>query len=305
MRKSKDFSMHEWRALEKGVEELTGFHFKNEDLLKQAFVRKSYSSQFGGENNEKLEFFGDSILNYQVSKAINKRFGYVKTSMNHGFDGNTEYSFIGNESDFTRLKNGIVSNKTLADIIDETGLMEYLIVGKSDFINEVDTKEKIKGDLFEAILGAVAVQCSWDDGILEKVVYKMLNLEELLKQDNSLYYKPKDLTLENAISVLKELAEKGECSMPNYDISGPDMLGKDINNQPIWGCTCTVSSWGQCEQVFAHNKKDAKKCSAYLVLISYYCYPNDYGPNCTKPNMQWLYENNELKPGSVTLPPLK
>ena len=48
------------------VERQIGYKFVNRDLLVQAFVRKSYSMENGGENNEVLEFIGDKALDLSV-----------------------------------------------------------------------------------------------------------------------------------------------------------------------------------------------------------------------------------------------
>ena len=49
---------------------LGGYKFKNLDLLRQAFVRKSYSKENGGENNEVLEFIGDKVLDFVIVKKF-------------------------------------------------------------------------------------------------------------------------------------------------------------------------------------------------------------------------------------------
>ena len=59
------------------VEKKISYYFNNRDLLLQAFTRSSYSTQFGGENNEVLEFLGDRVLDMYVVKVIADRFGFV------------------------------------------------------------------------------------------------------------------------------------------------------------------------------------------------------------------------------------
>ena len=44
------------------IQDRIGYEFKNFDLLEQAFVRKSYAREKGGEHNEILEFIGDKVL---------------------------------------------------------------------------------------------------------------------------------------------------------------------------------------------------------------------------------------------------
>ena len=47
-----------------------GYEFNNLNLLQQAFTRRSYSQEHGGENNEVLEFIGDKVLDFFVVKLL-------------------------------------------------------------------------------------------------------------------------------------------------------------------------------------------------------------------------------------------
>ncbi|MCQ2488755.1 MAG: hypothetical protein MJ143_05750 [Clostridia bacterium] len=293
MKLTKDFSISEWKRLKSTIYEQTGCKFKNESLLKQAFIRSSYSSQYGGENNENLEFFGDSILSFYVKKAIAERYAFVKTSQYDSFDGDCEYSFRGSPEHFSRLCAGIVSNKNLASIIDDWDITQFLIVGKSDLDARIDEQEKPKADLFEAILGAIAVQYKWNSEILEKAVYKMLSLEEYFVNPMRFEYRPKEYNIDNAINTLKEIFEHGGCSMAKYEFSSPDEIGYDENGRPNWMCSCTVENWGISKLVRAHSKKDAKRFAAYLVLAQRYELENEYG--ITKNALPvWKFEDDKL-----------
>ncbi len=57
------------------VQRQIGYEFKNIDLLEQAFTRRSYTEENGGENNEVLEFLGDKVLDFIVVKMLSERFG--------------------------------------------------------------------------------------------------------------------------------------------------------------------------------------------------------------------------------------
>lgn len=61
------------------VQEKIDYYFNNTDLLLQAFTRSSYSTQYGGENNEVLEFIGDKVLDLYVVKTIVDKFGFMKS----------------------------------------------------------------------------------------------------------------------------------------------------------------------------------------------------------------------------------
>ena len=65
----------------------------------------------------------------------------------------------------------------LAHRIDELCFSQYLIMGKGDIKNNVQEKQSVKEDLFEAILGAITIDCDWNFKELQNVVELMLNLD--------------------------------------------------------------------------------------------------------------------------------
>ena len=67
----------------KEIQRKIGYQFNNIALLFQTFTRKSYSNQFGGENNEVLEFLGDEILDFYVTKIIADNFGLMKSQSDY------------------------------------------------------------------------------------------------------------------------------------------------------------------------------------------------------------------------------
>ena len=56
-------------------EQIGGYRFNNPGLLEQAFTRRSYSEENGGENNEVLEFYGDKVLDFIVVKLFSEWYG--------------------------------------------------------------------------------------------------------------------------------------------------------------------------------------------------------------------------------------
>lgn len=181
-----------------------GYDFKNLDLLKQACTRRSYSAEHGGANNEVLEFIGDKVLDYFVVKFL-----ITKSSNSVGlykkFDPKLKHSFtyekeaqsfpkenvlVSNytESKLTDLKKILVQKKSLAKRIDDLGFAEYLIMGNGDILNNLNQETSVKEDLFEAILGAVAIDCNWNAEKLESVVEIMLEPETFLKKNDEIDY---------------------------------------------------------------------------------------------------------------------
>ncbi len=259
------------------VQKKISYRFDNIDLLYQAFTRSSYSTQYGGENNEVLEFIGDRVLDFYVVKVIADRFGFTKSQSDYydEEEDNDEYCIVAhkNESDFTELKKEIVSNKTLAKRVDELGFAKYMFMGDSDIDNHVEKQEKVKADLFEAILGAVAIDSGWNPDDLQNVVEFMLQIDDFLDDVDTEEPRPDKFKEENAINTLKELAEHGRCSVPEYDIPDEPVYH---DGKAWWKCTCYVRSWSVSHTAYATSKKEAKRYAAYLVLCDYYGLPNEF-----------------------------
>lgn len=162
-------------------QQIGNYKFKNPLLLKQAFTRKSYTEENGGQNNEVLEFIGDKVLDICVIRYLVKRYG---TDL-HAQDG--FFKVLGapeppkvfeselDEGDLTRLKQRMVEKKALARRIDELDLSRFLIMGQGDVEKHIEEEPSVREDLFEAIIGAVALDSNWDFEKLQEVVEVMLN----------------------------------------------------------------------------------------------------------------------------------
>lgn len=253
------------------VEQAIGYDFNNPDLLRQAFTRKSFATQFGGEHNEVLEFIGDKVIDYYVIKGISDYYGYFKSqSAYYDYTADLDdFCIVSNkdEADFTEIKKAIVSNKNLASIIDNFGFAELMRMGDSDIDNHVETQEKVKADLLEAIIGAITIDCDWNSVILEDVVKEILKVDEVLENILAIEDVPEKFKEENAINTLKELAEHGKCTIPEYDTGNTQEC---IDGEYLWPCTCYVRSWGIRETAYSKNKKEAKRIAAYHVLCRRY-----------------------------------
>ena len=81
------------------IEERINYTFKNKNLLQEALTHSSYGNEFAQKDNERLEFLGDSIISFIVTK--------------HLFSIFPEY----NEGMLSKLKNQIVSTKSFYKIV--------------------------------------------------------------------------------------------------------------------------------------------------------------------------------------------
>ena len=150
------------------IERQIGYEFENKMLLQQAFIRKSYSQEHpDSENNEVLEFVGDRALDIAVMKTLLQYYC--------GFTKENEFYSSRSEGKLTELKRKLVEGKMLSSRMDILGFQNYLIMGKGDVKKNVQNDAHVKEDLFEAIIGAVAIDCGWDIDTIQEVVGLMLD----------------------------------------------------------------------------------------------------------------------------------
>lgn len=112
-----------------------GYSFDNEDLLRRALTHRSH----GPENNERLEFLGDAILNFVVAEALFTRFPTAR------------------EGQLSRLRARLVRRRTLAELAREFDLGGHLIMGTGELKSGGFERDSILSDVFEAIIGAIYI----------------------------------------------------------------------------------------------------------------------------------------------------
>ena len=160
-----------------GVEKLLGYCFKDKSLISRAFTHSSISS----DNNEKLEFLGDSVLGFVIAEYL--------------------YGLGQDEGEMTKRKADIVCEVNLSDAIDRLKVVSYLKAGNHLKSNITPS---IKCDLCEAIIGALYL-----DGGIEvakdfifkhidlgrKIIDFKSELQELIQQEgvNYINYKTEQI----------------------------------------------------------------------------------------------------------------
>ncbi len=177
------------REVFEDIETKLDYHFRNRDLLQQAFIRRSYAKENGGEDNEKLEFIGDKVLDFIVIKILVEKYGFFLNECDD-FDSKRDYNEFAceyRENQLTEIKKRLVKRETLAAQIDFWGFSDYLIMGKGDVRNHIDEVASVKEDLFEAIIGAVALDTNWNIAVLQDVVELMLNPESYISSEEDNY----------------------------------------------------------------------------------------------------------------------
>ncbi|WP_458458437.1 ribonuclease III domain-containing protein [Pseudobutyrivibrio sp.] len=187
--------MEEKDLFEKLVGQQVGnYTFRNPNLLKQAFKRRSYTEENGGENNEVLEFIGDKAIDIAVVRYLTNKYGNApaKEELRQkewlGEKYEDEFSCELKEGQLTQLKQRLVQKDTLARRIDELAFADFLIMGRGDVLNNRSQEKSVKEDLFEAIIGAIAIDSNWDFEKIQDAVELMLNPDSILSSDGEIDY---------------------------------------------------------------------------------------------------------------------
>ena len=162
---------------QKEIEEKIGYSFgTNRRLLVQAFTRKSFAEENEGfEDNEVLEFYGDQLVNTIMTKWMFDSFSQYAG----GFQNEYYYSKK-NEAELSEIRARYISKSALAHCIRLLQFDYYLLLGKGDIKKEIWNNGKVLCDLFEAIIGAIAVHSAsrtpngykWNYDVIENHVRK-------------------------------------------------------------------------------------------------------------------------------------
>ena len=122
------------------LEKALGYVFNDRQLLQLALTHRSA----GGNNNERLEFLGDSVVNHIIAEELYHRFPRSR------------------EGEMSRMRASLVKGDTLAEVARELELGDYLQLGKGERKSGGHRRSSILADTFEAVIGAVLLDSGMD-----------------------------------------------------------------------------------------------------------------------------------------------
>lgn len=166
---------------------LTEYRFEQEELLRQALTHRSFSR---GDNNERLEFLGDSILGLIISRQIYARFGEAS------------------EGKLSRMRAALVKKQTLAEISRSIDLGAHLRLGGGELKSGGHRRESILADALEAIIAAVYLDGG--DAAAEGVVLRLYQ-DRLDALDETMH-------LKDAKTRLQEYLQSRKMNLPDYSV---------------------------------------------------------------------------------------
>ena len=206
------------------------YEFNDIGLLKQALTHRSVSKN----NNERLEFLGDSVLGCVVSEELYRRYPSI------------------DEGQLSRLRSHLVRGQTLANLAKTLNISESLTLGHGELKSGGFRRESILADAFEAILGAIFLDS--DYLIVKRIILELF--DDLLNQA-----KPED-SLKDFKTQLQELLQKKGYSLPSYELI--QTKGKDHN--AIFYVSCTVTELNLKSEKNAKSIKRAEQACAQSIL---------------------------------------
>lgn len=169
-----------------GLERLIDYQFKNQSLLQQALTHRSHGSQ----NNERLEFLGDGVLNFIIAHQLYQRFSKLS------------------EGDLSRMRAQLVKEPTLGELAVSLNLGDHLRLGEGELKSGGWRRPSVLADALEAIVGAAYLDGGFEAA--EQMVVRLFTplLEKL--DPKAIGKDPK--------SLLQEYLQGRKMELPEYKV---------------------------------------------------------------------------------------
>lgn len=206
------------------------YSFTDVDLLRLALSHCSA----GRNNNERLEFLGDSILGFIIAEELYRRFPAAS------------------EGELSRQRAGLVQKGTLAGIARELGLGEFLILGSGELKSGGANRESILADALEALICALYL-----DAGLEVCRGKVVHWFGARLQGLDLEEPPKD-----AKTRLQEYLQARRQHLPAYEVR--EVSGKD--HEQIFSVLCDVAGLDEPVTGYGSSRREAEQQAAEHAL---------------------------------------
>ena len=206
------------------------YQFSDIELLNKALTHRSVSKN----NNERLEFLGDSVLGSIISEELYSRHSNI------------------DEGQLSRLRSHLVRGNTLANLAKKLNISENLKLGQGELKSGGFRRESILADTFEAILGAIFLDS--DYLTVKKVVLNLFT--DLLNEARS------EDSLKDFKTQLQEMLQKKGYDLPKYELL--QTKGKDHN--AVFYVSCHVEALKIKVEKNAKSIKRAEQACAQSIL---------------------------------------
>lgn len=215
-----------FRKLEKSL----GHQFADQDLLVLALTHRSH----GSSNNERLEFLGDSIVNFLIADALYQQFPNCQ------------------EGDLSRMRSQLVKGKTLAELAREFSLGEYLQLGSGEMKSGGHRRESILADTVEALIGAIYFDAGMEYCKGRVLGWYASRLQAISPESNH----------KDAKTQLQEYLQSRKQPLPAYEL----LNTSGSEHQQEFEVGCKVALLEKLEIGVGSNRRNAEQAAAAEVL---------------------------------------
>jgi ribonuclease-3 len=169
------------------LEEKLGHHFADARLLRQALTHRSHSTP----HNERLEFLGDSVLNFIAAAELYGRFEKLK------------------EGELSRLRSSLVREQSLHEVAIRMQLGDFLRLGEGELKSGGFRRPSILADAVEALIGAVYLDGGFDAAreVVRGLLAPMLSVID-----------PKTTVDKDPKTLLQEWLQSHKYALPQYTV---------------------------------------------------------------------------------------
>lgn len=206
------------------------YSFNNQKLLEEALTHRSVNSV----NNERLEFLGDSLLNFIIAGELFLRHSSAT------------------EGELSRQRANLVKGETLADLAQEFNLGEYLRLGIGELKSGGFNRKSILANALEAIIGAIYLDSNIEQCQECVVSWYATRLERYSSIGS----------LKDAKTRLQEYLQAQKLSLPEYEILETE---GDAHEQ-IFHVKCTVHGLSHTTQGSGTTRRSAEQEAAEKFL---------------------------------------
>lgn len=219
-------------ALEKRIY----YNFKNGDLLTEALTHKSYciDANAGKPYNERLEFLGDSILNFVIADDLYKKFPHDDEGL------------------LSKKRASLVNQSTLNQLAVKCGLAEELIMGPGEKKQKSHLKPRVLASGFEALIGAIYFDSNFEKA-REFILRHFADLDFKLDQDSGY---EKDYKTR-----LQEVTQKNKMGTPSYEL----VMATGPSHRPSF-LVCLKLNDEEKSRAEGPSKKMAEQLAAQMYL---------------------------------------
>ncbi len=218
------------------IESRLGYTFSKPELLVRAFVHRSFLNEHKDtacHDNERLEFLGDSVLNFLTAEHLYKTLPAEP------------------EGKLSSLRANAVSSMACTRYFEQLNIHEFMLIGRGEEIQAgKGGRSSIMADMFEALLGAIYL----DGGMDKTRIFFMSHFQKCIDENSQ---KPE----QNWKALLQEYTQKSWQKIPTYNVlqeSGPDHERQFTIGVCIDG-DCIAEGSGL-------NKKEAERNAAKAAL---------------------------------------